>query len=159
MLMDEHEPESPETDLTDLIFDVSDDLRQLWGEEDIEVTRFADLILYISISFAGMLNCTEDGDIEEKLGLIAYVCENIVRKTPNGDKNFKNTFNLTGPQIIQDFYEKANKGPLKAPGYAAAIVGQKLIGKERLTDVFIETADTFLEAYKKLLGPLKVTAR
>ncbi len=157
--MNEHELELLQTDLTDLIFDVSDDLRQLWGEEDIDIKRFADLILYISISFVGMLNCTEDEDIEEKLGLVTYVCENIVRKTPNGQENFENIFNLVGPQIIQDFYEKANKGPLKAPGYAAAIVGQKLIGKDRLADVFLETADIFLKAYEKLLGPLKVTAK
>ena len=156
--MDRSDSERSETNLFDLILDVSNDLRVLWNEDDMSTERFEDLVAYISVAFVGMLNCSNTENFEQKCDLISFSCESIMRKLPNGLERFDSIFNRVGPKVVKDFLEKADKGPLKAPGYAAARVGLEVIGKDRLSDVFLETANIFLSAYKKLLGPLKVVA-
>lgn len=156
--MEKLDRELSETNLFDLILDVSDELRVLWGEEDMSTERFEDLVAYVSVAFVGMLNCSDDESVERKSELIAFSCESILRKLPNGAKRFSSIFGSAGPKIVRDFFELANKGPLKSPGYAAVRVGLEIIGKDRLEEVFIESANIFLSANERLLGPLKVTA-
>lgn len=87
-----------------------------------------------------------DGDDEQNalIALIPHDSSSRAVISVDGGSAFAVIFNMRGPRLVEAICQSSN-GPLGSPGYAAVVLGDMVVGRERATGSFISATGAMAE--------------